>query len=582
MKSNLQASYYKTVHVLDPWGHPADVQIFANPTTSDIKTLAEHSDVEFVRFLGDSRSQQMYIWSGDAAEHDVVTKALGLDYVFGRLYTNYLCGMATIEGRHLNLMELYQHEKIPKWAAKYFSNIEPHWISAAVTEREVQEGLKAVRVLVGAEWEFEFKPAIAEEMKSMGGDPKTEKYLEQVAGASINFEPWLQDLSHTEKKTWVLERDISLNSVTGAELVCPPMPLQKFLQICPRILHAIGKLGKTTNKCGLHINLSIPHISERISVLKLLLLIDEDRVYKSFNKKARSPFGGPVKSMLKEVIQQNIKVTPQALKAGKLFAPFEDELEDSFRIHAVKEYGINPGKLQQGYIEFRYTGGSGYHKKWDRIQDMIGMYVFLLKAACDSNYKQREYRQKLSDLLNKEIEDQQHLVKDTREWLKKLAPLLRALHTKLVKVERSVDTLYLYPRSGDYGLEQFVKDTSSPPLRYSSSRHAIEVDLNFPRRLQALLDSKFYNDYEETRKRAVKLRAKLEKQLEKLNLPPASSYTLAFNPEPVLLLNYSIVESPFYPGVTLQNILEQMGGLKSGSRYDNRLRGLVSWISFPL
>jgi len=64
-----------------------------------------------------------------------------------------------------------------------------------------------------------------------------------------------------------------------------------------------------------------------------------------------------------------------------------------------KFFGVNT--KNENRIEFRYLGGSKYHKKYDKIQTQIGKYSAYLKIALDPNERNREYLMKLERLFNK-------------------------------------------------------------------------------------------------------------------------------------------------------------------------------------
>jgi hypothetical protein len=63
--------------------------------------------------------------------------------------------------------------------------------------------------------------------------------------------------------------------------------------------------------------------------------------------------------------------------------------------------GVNVIDLETGHVEFRYMGGSSYHKEFKKVVDVISMYAYWLSLASDPEFKKKEYTHKLSRILNK-------------------------------------------------------------------------------------------------------------------------------------------------------------------------------------
>jgi hypothetical protein len=314
------------------------------------------------------------------------------------------------------------------------------FIKAQTTSEDIEKALLSKDVLIGAEWEFFFNQENI--LKPRNLDSSAIEQLEKAIKSPINISPWLNKKAHTYKDIsgWKLEYEDSLRGERGAELISPPLPLQKFLKIYPQVFETIDKVGKTTDACGFHVGISTRKIS-KINPLKLIFFIDENLVYSVFNKEARSIYGGPVKEIIIDALREksiNIK------DITKLETALEASLQSELSITLTKDYGINPGKLQSGYVEFRYMGGKDYHKKWDKIRDIIGMYIFILKMACDKDYKKEEYKEKVSELLKGEVEKQKVLIEDTKPWVKPIKEFLKYYNLKTIQIRRSSSFIYVH------------------------------------------------------------------------------------------------------------------------------------------
>lgn len=232
--------------------------------------------------------------------------------------------------------------------------------------------------------------------------------------------------------------------MNGAELVSPPLPLREFLKKCPNIFKAIDRVGKTTNACGFHVNVSIQGKASDIDLVKLVLFIDEPLIYSMFKKRATSKYARPAKELIQYILSEDITLTPQNMDGIVDINSINTELRSSLETLLSKDFGINPGKLKQGYIEFRYMGGANYHKKWYRIQHVIGSYIFALKLAANSNYRKDEYKEKLSSLLNQEVERQRTLIQETKPWVAAVKPFLKYFKLDLSKIQRYPNAIYIY------------------------------------------------------------------------------------------------------------------------------------------
>lgn len=253
-----------------------------------------------------------------------------------------------------------------------------------------------------------------------------------------------------------METDESLPRRTGAELISPPIPLQQFLKICPRVFKAVDTVGTTTNKCGFHVSISFKGAKFEPNLLKLMAFIDEKTIYKVFNKAARHKYGGPIKEL---ILEERKKLSEGRLLIDvsmdlKQVTGMEEALNQTLANKLTKQHGINPGKLQQGYIEFRYMGGAGYHAKWNKIKEIIGMYVAALQIAMDPEYKKQEYQKKIKNLVKVEVVDQQELIDDTKLWIPKIERLLKLSNIEIDRILRNRYEIFFVLKGNREDLEE--------------------------------------------------------------------------------------------------------------------------------
>lgn len=357
-------------------------------------------------------------------------------------------------------------------------------VLAQIASSEIAKALEAKDILVGAEWEFIFNEKyvslVPRKVVSEGRE-----ILENAAQRSIDIDPWLNQKAHTHEKIkgWKLEIDKSLPRDRGAELISPALSLQTFLQICPNIFRAISKVGTTTNQCGFHVSISLKYMFG-VNPLKLALFVDEDLVYSLFNKEARSKYGGPVKDLLADILKRLSNIP------GDITSEVEKVLEAKLQISLfhflTKKYGINPGKLQKGYIEFRYMGGASYHKKWEAIKNIIGMYIAILKIANDKYYRREEYESKVLELIKDEIKAEKILIEDTKPWVKDIEAFLKNFNLELKKIQRSQEFIHVHVRGSREDIHK-----ASEILQTSSSTNVLKIAASNSE-LKKVLESKKY------------------------------------------------------------------------------------------
>jgi hypothetical protein len=131
--------------------------------------------------------------------------------------------------------------------------------------------------------------------------------------------------------------------------------------------------------------------SNGIDRLKLLLFVEEDYIYNAFTERRSSSYVKSVKDKLKSSGQLKETDIKKLIDIKKVKLKLTGEHFD----------GVNVLDLEDGHVEFRYMGGSSYHKDFKKVVDVISMYAYWLSLAADPEFKKKEYIHKLSRILNK-------------------------------------------------------------------------------------------------------------------------------------------------------------------------------------
>lgn len=163
------------------------------------------------------------------------------------------------------------------------------------------------------------------------------------------------------------------------ELITSPLQY-KDARICMiKINNWIKNNGWTTGRSSIHINISFDEnkikLNEKLqnlNILKFILAIDENFIYKYFPYRKGSVYAKSIKYIypisnaidinnLDYINAQNIKVTK------------------------TKYFGVNFSKLEKGYLEFRYTGGQNYEKKTLSLLTLLDYYILLIFNCLQNN-----------------------------------------------------------------------------------------------------------------------------------------------------------------------------------------------------
>jgi len=215
---------------------------------------------------------------------------------------------------------------------------------------------------------------------------------------------------HRDDRTWIFEPDGSLDADDSddlmVEIVSPPMPIAKTLDIIPKFFAWAKTNGGYTNRStGFHMGVSLPDKSgDDIDYIKLALFLGDEYVLKSFGRQANTYCEAAMKKIRARVsVDHNASIVVSALDLmrGNL-------LEMARKILPVSNQGfgkytsINP---KGGYIEFRSAGGTGYNEDIDRLTNTLMRYAQAMHIAADPAAERQSYYKKLYKLIAPSVGD---------------------------------------------------------------------------------------------------------------------------------------------------------------------------------
>ena len=232
--------------------------------------------------------------------------------------------------------------------------------------------------LIGFEFEFfsnkQF-PTVAAELSSLLGKKVVAAYKINQKGDKI---PGAHTEVPVDYNSYKLEHDFS-GGRSMMELVTGPTPFFESKIILAKVLNWIKLNGRTTDRAGIHINISFNKFTTpstriditNLDVLRFILEFDEDFVYERFPTRKNNVFARSIDYVF----------------PTNLFS-FNDNIQtinrSSFTVPNGKYFGFNFAKLGRGYLEMRYMGGKGYEDKISEILECMD-YTVLTIYDCLAN-----------------------------------------------------------------------------------------------------------------------------------------------------------------------------------------------------
>ena len=235
-----------------------------------------------------------------------------------------------------------------------------------------------------------------------GYNPDVARRLASSLSDTLGVKTTVSSGYHSAKRdttTWIFEPDGSLDAddsdAMPVEIVSPPMPLSKTLEILPKFFEWAAENGAYANdSTGFHMSVSMgDHENNVLDFTKLALFLGDEYVLQQFGREANTY----AKSALQKIREKKGNV-----KAEEILSTMRRHLSQ-FASRALaspsgfgKYTSINP---KNNYIEFRSAGGSNYFEDMDKIQNTLMRYARAMDIAMDPAADKPEYAKKLYKLL---------------------------------------------------------------------------------------------------------------------------------------------------------------------------------------
>ncbi|MHA2367106.1 MAG: amidoligase family protein [Candidatus Hodarchaeales archaeon] len=287
-------------------------------------------------------------------------------------------------------------------------------------------------------------------------------FLSEKLGIKVNgIKTYHSDFVPTETE-WKLEPDLS-GGFSCAELITNPMPYSEARVMLSKVCAILQEIAETNDRTGIHINISFDSNDiniESINPIKLILNIDEEKIYEDFPDRRNNVYCKSVKSILPykgyDFSTANSKILSSSL---------------SLTGESNKYYGINFTCLTDGRIEFRYIGGEDYQYKTAEILELMDYFITSSYNALHSNLNGAEQKM-LRRYLEVNIEKYKSL--------SKLESFLTKYPTVNIEVDKNNSFEVIksyYPTFYDelFDLVSFTKGLEECTINFDTDSRQLEV-----------------------------------------------------------------------------------------------------------
>jgi hypothetical protein len=181
-----------------------------------------------------------------------------------------------------------------------------------------------------------------------------------------------------DEKNFKIEPDLSGGS-NMVELVTGPLDYYDAKYYLIKIIKFIQKYGYTNEKSSIHFNISFNNEKNlnNLNILKLILNIDEDEIYRIFPSRKDNIYAKSIKKIIpfKEYDFFNIPI---------------NVVKNNLKIPNDKYYGINflhiHGDKEQQRLEFRYIGGKDYEKNIGQLIYFLDRFIISVYDCIDVDF----------------------------------------------------------------------------------------------------------------------------------------------------------------------------------------------------
>ena len=233
--------------------------------------------------------------------------------------------------------------------------------------------------------------------------PISRKELSENLSAILNKKVIWTDDYHSDlpvsREEFKLEPDFS-GGFKMNELITGVMPYDEAIHVMYKIMNFIDESGFTTERTGLHINISLNEFDlglreklQYLNVFKYILNLDETKIFEMWPS-AKSRIQKVYKTSVLNIYPKNKFISETAMNYATPGSPLD------FVYPHSKYFGLNFDKLSNGYLEVRYAGGAEYQLRRADATNLINYIAeSLYSCLTNNNTYSLEEQKKVNDII---------------------------------------------------------------------------------------------------------------------------------------------------------------------------------------
>jgi hypothetical protein len=209
---------------------------------------------------------------------------------------------------------------------------------------------------------------------------------------------------------WEIMPDGSLGE-DGVEIISPPIDISKIEDSILKIKEFAEHEGfHTSEKCGLHINVSVPNFFlPELDYLKLCLLVGDQHVLEKFGRETNIYCKSSLNKINTGLFSNKDGLETKKILLDHLHTTLGKQAAIRFRVLTslvanIEEKYSSIG-IKNNRIEFRSVGGDWLSGDINDVLEMVYRFTYCLYAACNPEVEKKEYAKKLYKFLQAHTED---------------------------------------------------------------------------------------------------------------------------------------------------------------------------------
>lgn len=198
-----------------------------------------------------------------------------------------------------------------------------------------------------------------------------------------------------DENNFKLEPDLS-GGPQLCELITGPLDYFSAKYFLVKILKFINDYGYTNDRCSIHFNISFDSEYKNLNdlnILKLILNIDEEEIYRNYPSRNGNVYAKSVKKLI-------------PIRDYDYFNVPIDTVKNNIRLPNDKYYGVNflhiTKETESQRLEFRYIGGKDYEKNSGKLIYFMERFIINSYESIDTNFNSTDI-EKLEEYLEENI-----------------------------------------------------------------------------------------------------------------------------------------------------------------------------------